>query len=149
MGIRREGRELALTYLYQLDLGVEDIASVEASIGRERKSSSRVKQFARQLVRGVWARKEEVDRLISANLTHWKLERLTRTDRGLLRMAVYEMRFDPEVPGKVAINEAVEIGKKFGGEESARFLNGVLDAILHSADLSREARPPSNERTGR
>jgi|YelNatPaOPRAMG01_1025707.scaffolds.fasta_scaffold05931_4 N utilization substance protein B len=149
MGIRREGRELALTYLYQLDLGVEDIASVEASIGRERKSSSRVKQFARQLVRGVWARKEEVDRLISANLTHWKLERLTRTDRGLLRMAVYEMRFDPEVPGKVAINEAVEIGKKFGGEESARFLNGVLDAILHSADLSREVRPPSNERTGR
>jgi N utilization substance protein B len=149
MGIRREGRELALTYLYQLDLGVEDIASVEASIGQERKTSSRVKQFARQLVRGVWAQKDEVDRLISANLMHWKLERLTRTDRGLLRMAVYEMRFDPEVPGKVAINEAVEIGKRFGGEESARFLNGVLDAVLHSPDLSHGGQPSSTERTGR
>jgi N utilization substance protein B len=133
MGVRREARETALTCLYQLDLGVEDLPSVLALLGKERKASARVRAFAAALVEGVWTHREEVDRLIAAHLQNWKLERLTRTDRGLLRMAVYEMKFDADVPGKVAINEAVEIGKKFGGEESGRFLNGVLDAVYHSA----------------
>ena len=83
-------------------------------------------------MKGVHAHQEEVDEIITRHLMHWKLERLTRTDRGLLRMAVFEMKFNPDIPEKVAINEAVEIGKKFGGEESSRFLNGVLDAILHA-----------------
>jgi len=133
MGVRREGRELALTYLYQLDLGVEDINSVAAAIEQDKRGSARVRSFAQSLVQGVWRQGTEIDELISAHLMHWKLERLTRTDRGLLRMAVYEMKFDPDIPAKVAINEAVEIGKKFGGEESGRFLNGVLDAILHAS----------------
>lgn len=132
MGIRREGRELALTFLYQMDLGVEDLASVLSQIGTDRHSSNRVRKFAATLVEGVWSHKAEVDELLTRHLQHWKIERLTRTDRGLLRMAVYEMRFDPEVPEKVAINEAVEIGKKFGGDESGKFINGVLDAVLHS-----------------
>jgi N utilization substance protein B len=131
MGIRREGRELALTYLYQIDLGVEDLDSVRAQLATERRASPRVRRFAQSLVEGVWAHRVAVDELIVRHLQHWKLERLTRTDRGLLRMGVYEMRFDPEVPDKVAINEAVEIGKKFGGEESGKFINGVLDAVLH------------------
>ncbi len=131
MGIRREGRELALTYLYQIDLGVEDLVSVKAQLATDRRASVRVRKFAEALVEGVWAHRVAVDELIVRHLQHWKLERLTRTDRGLLRLGVYEMRFDPEVPDKVAINEAVEIGKKFGGEESGKFINGVLDAVLH------------------
>ncbi len=133
MGVRREGRELALTYLYQIDLGVEDIASVRAQLESERRVSGKVRRFAGSIVEGVWAHRVAVDELITGHLQHWKLDRLTRTDRGLLRMAVYEMRFDPEVPDKVAINEAVEIGKKFGGDESGKFINGVLDAILHAS----------------
>jgi transcription antitermination protein NusB len=133
MGIRREGRELALTYLYQIDLGVEDLASVNAQLVADRRVSNRVRRFAETLVEGVWRHRAEVDDLIIRHLQHWKIERLTRVDRGLLRMAVYEMRFDPEVPEKVAINEAVEIGKKFGGDDSSRFINGVLDAILHDS----------------
>jgi N utilization substance protein B len=131
MGIRREGRILALEYLYQLDLGVEEIESVRLQLEKDRRGSRRVREFARALVEGVSSHREAIDRLLSENLLHWKLERLTRTDRALLRLAVFEMVFDPEVPAKVAINEAVEIGKKFGGEESAKFLNGVLDAIYH------------------
>ena len=132
MGVRREGRELALTYLYQIDLGVEDMASVRSQVENDHRASNRVRRFALSIVEGVWAHRQEVDELISAHLLHWKLERLTRTDRGLLRMGVYEMRFDAEVPDKVAINEAVEIGKKFGGDDSGKFINGVLDAILHA-----------------
>lgn len=131
MGIRREGRELALTYLYQIDLGVEDLNSVRTQLETDRRASPRVRRFATSLVEGVWENRVKVDELISRHLQHWKLERLTRTDRGLLRMGVYEMRFGPEVPAKVAINEAVDIGKKFGGDESGRFINGVLDAVLH------------------
>ncbi len=133
MGIRREGRELALDYIYQLDLGVEDLASVLTLLDRERRGSKRVRAFARALVEGVWTHREEIDALLRRHLLHWKLERLTRTDRGLLRLAAYEMVFDPDVPSKVAINEAVEIGKKYGGEESGKFLNGVLDAIYRAS----------------
>jgi N utilization substance protein B len=133
MGIRREGRELALTYLYQLDLQVERQEDIEAVIDKDRVGSERVRRFAKERVLGVWRNLAEIDKVISKHLLHWKLERLARTDRGLLRLAVYEMRFDPEVPAKVALNEALEIGRKFGGEESSRFLNGVLDAILHEA----------------
>lgn len=133
MGIRREARELALTYLYQLDLGVEDLKSVLEALEKDKRGSSRVRRFAGDLVQGVWSNREQVDQKISAHLQNWRLERLTRTDRGLLRMAVFEMKFQTDVPGKVAINEAVEIGKKFGGEESGRFLNGVLDAVYHAS----------------
>ena len=131
MGIRREGRELALTYLYQLDLQVERLEDIEAVIDKDHTGSERVRRFAKERVLGAWANLKDIDEIISKHLHHWKLERLARTDRGLLRLAVYEMRFDPEVPAKVALNEALEIGRKFGGEDSSRFLNGVLDAILH------------------
>jgi N utilization substance protein B len=136
MGVRREGRELALTYLYQLDLGIQDIAGVLALIDLEKRASKRVRIFAKELVEGAWRNQTSVDTLIEENLQHWKLSRLTRTDRALLRMAVFEMRFAPDTPAKVAINEAVEIGKKFGGDESGRFLNGVLDAVLHRGGAS-------------
>ena len=131
MGVRREGRELALTYLYQLDLGVERLEDIAAAIERDRSGSDRVRQFALDRVSGVWRNREPVDALIARHLHHWKMERLARTDRALLRLAVFEMRFDPDVPEKVALNEALVIGRKFGGEESCRFLNGVLDAVLH------------------
>jgi transcription antitermination protein NusB len=133
MGIRREARELALTYLYQLDLGVEDLQTILETLEKDRRGSLKVRRFACELVRGVWSNRQAVDERIAAHLQNWKLERLTRTDRGLLRMAVFEMKFQTDVPGKVAINEAVEIGKKFGGEESGRFLNGVLDAVYHAS----------------
>lgn len=133
MGVRREGRELALTYLYQLDLGVERFEDIGAAIDGDRAASERVRRFAKDRVAGVWNHREAVDALISEHLHRWKLDRLARTDRAILRLAVFEMRFDPEVPAKVALNEALEIGRKFGGEESCRFLNGVLDAVLHQA----------------
>lgn len=131
MGVRREGRELALTCLYQLDLGVERIEEIAEVLERDRASSERVRRFALDRVKGVWSNLSAVDEVIARHLHNWKMDRLAKTDRALLRLAVFEMRFDPDVPAKVALNEALEIGRKFGGEESCRFLNGVLDAVLH------------------
>ena len=133
MGVRREGRELALTCLYQLDLGVERIEEMAEVLERDRAASERVRRFAMDRVNGVWSNLATVDEVIARHLQHWKMDRLAKTDRALLRLAVFEMRFDPDVPAKVALNEALEIGRKFGGEESCRFLNGVLDAVLHEA----------------
>jgi len=133
VGVRREGRELALTYLYQLDLGVEKLEDIGEAIERDRSGSERVRRFALDRVSGVWRHRDDVDALIVRHLHNWKMERLAKTDRAILRLAVFEMRFDPEVPEKVALNEALEIGRKFGGDESCRFLNGVLDAVLHDA----------------
>jgi N utilization substance protein B len=132
VGIRRQGRELALTYIYQLDLGVENIHDVESQIERDGMGSRKVREFAKSRVLGVWQHLKEIDDLIVPHLEHWKMERLTRTDRGLLRLGVYEMIFDSVIPHKVAINEAVDIARKFGGEDSSRFINGVLDGIYHS-----------------
>jgi len=134
MGIHREGREVALNHLYQLDLGIESIDSVLDLVEKERRKSNRVKAFAKHIIEGVWANMEAVDELLSRHLDRWKLSRLNKTDRAILRMAVFEMKFDPDVPPKLALNEALDIGKKYGTVESGRFLNGVLDAVLH--DLS-------------
>ena len=131
MGIHREARELALNHLYQLDLGVESICTVLDSVDLERKKSKRVKALAKRIIQGVHTHLDAIDDLLSRHLERWKLPRLTRTDRAILRMAVFEMKFDPEVPPKLALNEALEIGKKYGTIESGRFLNGVLDAVLH------------------
>jgi transcription antitermination protein NusB len=133
LGIRRQGRELALTYLYQLDLGVERPEALDEAIDRDGMGSRKVREFAKTRARGVWAHLSQIDERIANHLEHWKMERLTREDRGLLRLGAFEILFDAEVPPKVAINEAVEIGRKFGGESSARFVNGVLDAILHGS----------------
>ena len=130
MGIRREGRELALKYIYQIDLGVNFEERALAQLDTE-KHSKKVKAFAKDRLLGLYNSKDQIDAIARKHLTNWTLERLNQTDRSILRLAVFEMKFDPGVPEKVALNEALELAKRFGSEESSKFLNGVLDAIMH------------------
>lgn len=130
MGIRREGRELALKYIYQIDLGVNFEEKALAQLDLE-KYSKKVKAFAKERILGLFNNKDAVDDLAKKHLKNWKLERLNETDKSILRLAIYEMKFDPNIPEKVALNEALELAKKFGSEESSKFLNGVLDAVMH------------------
>ncbi|MCX7829628.1 MAG: transcription antitermination factor NusB [Acidobacteria bacterium] len=134
MGIRREGRQLALKYIYQIDLGVNFEEKALAQIDLE-KFSKKVKTFAKERLQGLFKNKEAVDNLAKKHLKNWKLERLNETDKSILRLAIYEMKFDPNIPEKVALNEALELAKKFGTEESSKFLNGVLDAVMHDKSL--------------
>ena len=85
--------------------------------------------FVRALVNGVKKNLEEIDKYITKYATEWPLEQITITDRNILRIGVYELAYDQEIPAKVAINEAIEIAKTFGGESSGKFINGVLGAI--------------------
>ncbi len=139
MGIRREGRELALKYIYQIDLGVNFEEKALAQLDLE-KYSKKVKAFAKERILGLFNNKDAVDDLAKKHLKNWKLERLNETDKSILRLAIYEMKFDPNIPEKVALNEALELAKKFGSEESSKFLNGVLDAVMHD----RSTKPKKN-----
>ncbi len=86
--------------------------------------------YARFLLSGVKEEQDKLDRRIEEASEHWKLSRITYVDRNILRVAIYEMLYSPEVPPKVAIDEALELGKKFGSEESKDFINGILDRVL-------------------
>ncbi len=135
MGARRTGRERALQALYQLEMGsLEPLAALEvawASAPEEgnAKAQAEARAFAQELVQGVGGHQEEIDTLIEEHSHNWRLDRMARVDRSVLRVAVYELRFRDDIPKKVTLNEAVELGKRFGTEESSAFINGVLDRI--------------------
>jgi len=86
--------------------------------------------FFRKLVEGVWEQKEAIDRVIRRHSQNWRLDRMSSVDRNILRLAVYELRFGGDTPPKAAINEAIDLGKRFGSEDSSAFINGILDSIL-------------------
>jgi N utilization substance protein B len=136
MGKRREGREAALQFLFSHDLNTRlDDRDAEAFWVLRRTSPS-VRAFAEELIAGVGAQQEKLDLLIAPALDNFDIERVSAVERNILRIAVFEMLNLQEIPAPVTINEAIEIAKRFGGNESGRFINGVLDRIRRD----REAR---------
>ena len=136
MGKRRKAREVALQFLYQLDQhGAEDPAPHGDEFWARHPVDADTQAFADALVRGSKQQQGKIDQLLAQYTEHWDLDRMAVVDRNILRMAVYELLWAPDVPPKAVINEAIEIAKKFGTTESSRFINGVLDRIL------REHRP--------
>jgi len=132
MGTRRKGRELALQALYQIEItGDASVAAVELFLSHF-EGSVEAKGFARRLVSGVVSQRVEIDRLIQQCTEHWKLLRMAKVDLVILRMATYELVFCPDIPLNVSLDEAIEIGKRFGTDDSPNFINGVLDQVAHS-----------------
>lgn len=115
--------------LYYMDMTREASEEKLALFCRSRSPSDRVKPFFLDLVRGVVQAREQVDAVIERFSSHWKIHRMSAVDRNILRIAVYEMFARDDIPSKVSLNEAIEMGKKFGTEESGAFINGILDSI--------------------
>ncbi len=128
MSKRREGRETAVQLLFSSEFAGKDEHDVE-SFFQLHSADKAVRRHAEELYSGVTERREEIDGMIVPVLENFSMDRLSGTDRNILRVAVYEMHHCPEVPPIVAINEAVEIAKRFGGIDSGRFVNGVLDKL--------------------
>jgi N utilization substance protein B len=126
MGVRREGREAAVQYLYLREVNGE--CDIE-SFYKFRGLSPAARKFTGALVVGATEKQAEVDEIIRANAKNYELHRISAVDRNVLRVAIYELQFCPDTPPVVAINEAIEIAKKYSTEESGRFVNGVLDQI--------------------
>ena len=130
MGKRRKSRELALQLLYQLDL--QDAASAEPYLDEfwtRHPVDREVRDFADALVRGTKQHEGKIDEMISQYAENWELERMAVVDRNILRQGIFELLWMGEAPPKVAINEALEVSKKFSTQESSRFINGILDRI--------------------
>lgn len=138
---RRQAREIALQSLYQLEINraesaeqqemYETLALDTAFAEAEGKVSAQTRAFSKDLVQGVQAHADEIDALIQASSRDWKIARMAAVDRNIARIAVYEMRFaEPALTPNIAINEAVELAKKYGSDDSARFVNGILGAMV-------------------
>ncbi|MBW2182542.1 MAG: transcription antitermination factor NusB, partial [Deltaproteobacteria bacterium] len=118
MGKRRKSRELALQVLYQIDIDDGDAEEKFNLFWQHFDHSDELKEFSHRIVKGVCQRKEEIDSLIEKHSEHWRLQRMTIVDRNVLRSAVFELMCCPDIPTKVILNEAVELGKKFGSEKT-------------------------------
>jgi transcription antitermination protein NusB len=129
MSKRREGREAAVQFLYQIDIHGDSAENLNADFWALRESSGKVRQFAEELVAGVALHRAELDDRIKKVAQNFTIERLNVVERNILRLAIYEMFYNLEVPPVVAINEAIEIAKKFAGEDSGKFVNGLLDKV--------------------
>ncbi|WP_409301596.1 transcription antitermination factor NusB [Peribacillus sp. SCS-155] len=122
---RRTAREKALQALYQIEIGKAEVPDALESVLNGKESS----EYLETLINGTIEHKEEIDSLLRGNLEKWKLERLAHIDRNLLRIAVYEMLYSDDVPVSVALDESIEIAKKFGDDQSSRFVNAVLSKV--------------------
>lgn len=128
---RHQAREAALQALYFWEVGGAPVDVAIDTIFAEHHPDAppHVRAFASKLVAGVSSEVAALDARIGGHSTHWRVERLAAVDRLILRMAIWELANDPGIPAAVAIDEAIELARTFGGDESARFVNGVLDAI--------------------
>ena len=141
MGARRKGRELAVQALYRMELTGDESATGSAGLWEHFEATAEARGFASSLVTGVVAERGEIDALLEDVLENWSVARLSRVDLNVLRVGTYELRHPGEVPTAVVLDEAIEVARRFGGEEAAQFVNGVLDRVADRLGVRDLARP--------
>ncbi|MHB2020501.1 MAG: transcription antitermination factor NusB [Candidatus Xenobia bacterium] len=170
---RRAARVLVLLGLYQLDVGHQPMRDVLANVfsraaneslaefleNRKAKLQMKVQEvqedpdlraFVENGVQGTWEHRDAIDRVIAERAQHWRLERMARIDVNILRMAIHEMQYRTDVPKAVSVNEAVELAKAFGDDDSGRFVNGILGSLTsdEADEAVKQERPPGRGSRG-
>ncbi len=146
MGARRKARECALQMLFSFDLARPSVDELlQTYWGEMAEATQEVREFANELTIGTITHLSEIDERIRQRTEHWRISRMAVVDRNLLRMAVYEFLYQPHTPKTVAINEALEIARRFSTSEATQFINGILDAIKR--DLEIEQAPEQSTTT--
>lgn len=128
--IRRQGRETALQVLYQMDLSGGDWQELLVHLAAEFALAPEAVNFARDLIAGVEANRQHLDQEIEQRSEGWPVRRMGVVDRNILRLGAYELLLREDIPPAVAVNEAVELAKRFGDRDSSRFINGILGRML-------------------
>ncbi len=128
-GARRKARAIALQALYEIDLVKHQPEAALNRLLAETNLSPENQAFVRQIVNGAWGKRQEIDSMIHRFASAWPVDQMPAIDRNILRLAIFEILFDNRVSIKVAINEAVELAKAYGGDNSAKFINGVLGSV--------------------
>ncbi len=129
MGTRRKAREVALQVLFQIDVSKVDVHEAIELFWNNFEAPESVRGFSTQLIEGARERLKEIDEFIKSCSDNWSLTRMSSVDRNILRLAVYELVYCKDIPPKVTINEAIDLGKFYGSENSGSFINGILDAL--------------------
>ncbi len=136
MSTRRRSREIVLQVLYEEDINPDrNITSADEFLVKRLSGNRPLVEFARNLLNGIRKHRRQIDKTLSDKATNWSLRRMAAIDRNVLRLGAYEILHNV-TPGRVAINEAVELAKRFGDRQSGNFVNGVLDRILHDTASS-------------
>ena len=149
MSTRREARLWAVQFLFQRDFNSGDLDPALEVFWSERKASAKGRKFTEDLVRGVEGRRAELDAQIKGYAQNWDLHRMGGVERNVMRVALYEMQCRFDIPPVVSVNEAVELAKDLGSDESGKFVNGLLDRALHDNQRSpRGASGPASNTAG-
>ncbi len=127
--LRRKARELVLQSLYQSDQSGKPVSETFLLLREHFEINKKALPYATELVDGLVAHHDELDQRISTQAQNWRMERMSLVDRNIIRIGAYELCFRPDIPAQVVINEALEVSKRFSSEESAPFINGILDGI--------------------
>jgi len=135
---RTRARELAIQGLYQLDVQGSDLLTSLGQFFMENDPDGLVRKLASDWTKGTWENLAQCDELIVASTIKWQLSRLSAVDKSILRLAVYQLKFCPDIPPRVVINEAIELAKKFSTDKSPAFVNGVLDAVLRKLEAKND-----------
>lgn len=140
MATRRHAREWVIQFLFQRDFNVNDLEHALTDFWNTKRLDPPTRQFTEDLIRGVLAYRPKIDDKLQHYAEHWDVKRMNAVDRNVMRLALYEMLYRPDIPPVVSINEAVDIAKMFSSLESGRFVNGILDRARKDLDRpSREA----------
>jgi len=129
MGDRRRSRILALQILYQMEMAGQAMEEAFHIFYKNFSPPAKIRPFSERLVKGVQENREKIDEMIISKSENWSIDRIAHVDKNILRIAIYELLFCHDIPCKVTMNEAIEIGKKFSTENTPSFINGILDSI--------------------
>ena len=129
MGLKRRSRELALQMLFQMDMGTVKLIDLEENFLPQASAPEAAKLMALKITRETWDKLADIDGHLRGLSANWDLTRMAAIDRNILRLATYEILYDSEIPKSVAINEAIEIVKRYSTDESSKFVNGILDKL--------------------
>lgn len=147
---RRQARELALQVIFQVDLGRTDPdTAMFQALSREQEEDAfaplrdKEAQYARDLVQGAWERKDEIDQVIARYAKDWALDRMAVVDRNILRLAIYEINHQNDVPDSVVADEAVELAKQYSTAESSKFINGILGSVIRGLNQAPAGEAPT------
>ena len=145
-GIRRKARELALQVLYQMEITGDPSPAGPDVFWGHFPSRPGARDFAQRLVAGTVAHRTEIDGLLDKAAKNWSLGRMSKVDLIILRLATYELVYCPDIPLNVSIDEAIEIGNRYGSDDSPAFINGVLDQVAHANGLKETGKIKESER---
>jgi N utilization substance protein B len=149
MGSRRKARECALQILFELEFSPDQLEEILKDYWAAQPVKAEVKEYATWLAEGLRQHRAEIDRTIEQASEHWRLDRMAMVDRNILRMAVFELLFEKTLPPPIIIDEAIEVARKFSGDEAAVFVNGILDGIYKSLKKDRSGQGEKDSNPGK